>query len=142
MEWIEWDLAIVDIKSSNVFSKWLEPDDVYILFECKVSGIYGDRETLCRVLGKLRDNFSLARNKCNNLKKCIYVSLMEVKGIRKGIDYQLITRDFLGDDSVVIFFDSRSIDRLISRHMDPIEISYKARLKNTWSDIVSLIVSK
>jgi len=56
-------------------TQYFAPEEIIALFEFKARGIFGGRETLYRQLRRIKEKFRRARQICDNLKGCFYVSL-------------------------------------------------------------------
>ncbi|MHA1608535.1 MAG: hypothetical protein ACTSUJ_00845 [Candidatus Njordarchaeales archaeon] len=139
LEWIEWDCAIVREGAKRLHGiNWFLPDDIIALFECKVSGIYGSRNELPDMFNRINHNFEEAKEICENLKECLYVSLMEVKPKKKGINYYEETKKHI--KNAFILFNSRSVDALKAKHKDPKEIASKAEeYEGEWESLIRTI---
>lgn len=154
LEWIEWDLAITEENAMLDYARWYNPDKIVVLFECKVSGIYGKREELCKLCEKLKDRFKSAHKVCKNLMECYYVSLVEAKPIdgEDGINYYKVAKEEIKDSfiSSFMFFNSRSVEKLCRQYlrvyrdeMDISEIAKKvaceAEKLDEWVDFVEAL---
>ena len=141
LEWIEWDCAVVREGAKRLHNmNWFLPDDIIALFECKVSGIYGKREELPEKFNQINYNFEEARKICKNLRKCLYVSLMEAKPKKRGINYYEETKKHIKNS--FILFNSRSVDALKTKHRDSKEIASKAEeYEGEWEALVRTILN-
>lgn len=75
---------------------------------------------------------------CKNLKECVYVSLMEAKPKRKGINYYQETKKNI--EKAFILFNSRSVDTLKTKLKNPKETALKAeKYEKEWEKLVKII---
>lgn len=139
LEWIEWDMAIVRRCARPHYNRWYNPNDVIVLFECKVNGVYGSRDKLNTLLNKIKDNFKQAHEICRSLRGCLYVSLMEVKP--KGedsINYYEKTKNVIKNS--IIFFNSRSIRSLSNKYRNnPNRVVEEAESLDSWDKLIKKI---
>lgn len=139
LEWIEWDLAIIKKDANPEYDVLYNPEDIIALFECKVSGIYGGKNELKKIINRIKNNFEKAKKICNNLKKCFYISLMEVKPKKTGINYYRETKKNI--ENSFILFNSRSIEYLSKSCRNPLEIAIKAEeFKNEWKNLIESLL--
>jgi len=137
LEWIEWDCAVVK-KDAKVEYNRYDPDDVIALFECKVRGVYGGYSDLPKTFKRINNIFEEAKSVCSSLRKCIYVSLMEAKPKKDGINYYEETKKNI--ENSFILFNSRSVEKLKEMFSDPREIASKAEeFKGEWNKLVEII---
>lgn len=149
LEWIEWDLAVV---KEGGYGKWIDPENIAILFECKVHGVYGKRDELEKLYRKIEEKFRSARGICPYLRKTYYISLMEAEPLRssrRGIDYYKQTKENISNS--FILFNSRSIHKLYNNYTKGLEkaeiiakadetarkIALNAQPLDSWGDFIT-----
>jgi hypothetical protein len=130
LEWVEWDGAVVKKDSKEIFPHCYDPSDIAVIFEFKVSGIYGlktprkGKKTVQEVVENIKGNFEAAKGLYKNLG-CFYISLHERRPDpnrkqRRGapINYYAETKKLPADITTCILFNSRSFEKSSPEQLD------------------------
>jgi hypothetical protein len=115
-EWVEWDGAIVKKEAKEILPQYFDGEDVLVLFEFKVAGIYGTKQkvegkkTVAEAVTGIKKNFEEAKTKCcPNLVGSFYITLFEREpkpSEKQPFDYWKATKALLPDVTPCALFNS------------------------------------